>query len=56
MGTLDTILIGWLVSGDVRIGATIGGFEIVTKMVLYYLHERAWFKYGNLGREKERTT
>ena len=53
VGTVDTILLGWLVSGDASIGLTIGGLEMVTKMVLYYLHERAWFRYGRLGREKE---
>ena len=26
------------------IALSIGGIEIVTKMILYYLHERAWFK------------
>lgn len=52
VGTLDTILLGWLISGDVRVGATIGGFEVITKMVLYYLHERAWYKWGALGRAK----
>jgi len=50
VGTVDTILLGWLVSGDPTIGLTIGGLELVTKMVLYYLHERAWFRYGKLGR------
>jgi len=50
VGTIDTILIGWLVSGDVRVGATIGGFEVISKLLLYYLHERAWFKWGSLGR------
>ena len=53
VGTVDTILLGWLVSGDASIGLTIGGLEMVTKMGLYYLHERAWFRYGRLGREQE---
>ena len=44
VGTLDTVLLGWLVSGDPKIGMTIGTFELVTKMVLYYLHERIWYK------------
>ena len=51
VGTVDTILLGWLVSGDATVGLTIGGLEMVTKMILYYLHERAWFRYGRLGRE-----
>jgi uncharacterized membrane protein len=29
---------------------------MVTKMVLYYLHERAWFRYGRLGREENDDT
>lgn len=55
VGTVDTILLGWLVSGDATIGLTIGGLEMVTKMALYYLHERAWFRFGRLGREQELT-
>jgi len=45
VGTIDTMLLGWLVSGDPIVGLTIGSFEVVTKMVLYFLHERAWYKY-----------
>tara|TARA_R110000782_G_scaffold266996_1_gene361947 strand:- start:411 stop:641 length:231 start_codon:yes stop_codon:yes gene_type:complete len=45
IGTIDTMLLGWFVSGDPIIGLTIGTFEVVTKMVLYFLHERAWYRY-----------
>ena len=45
VGTIDTMILGWLVSGDPMIGITIGSFEVVTKMVLYFLHERAWYRY-----------
>ena len=45
VGTLDTFLLGWLISGDIKVGAAIGGFEIITKMVLYYFHERLWYKF-----------
>ena len=51
VGTVDTILLGWLITGDPLTGAKIGGLELITKMVLYYFHERAWFRYGKLGRE-----
>lgn len=44
VGTLDTIIISWIVSGDFRIGAAIGGAEVITKMLLYYLHERVWYR------------
>lgn len=45
VGTTDTILLGWLLTGDPVIGASLGGLEIITKTVLYYIHERAWYKF-----------
>ena len=44
IGTLDTLLLSWLISGDLSVGLQIGGLELVTKMLLYYFHERLWFK------------
>ena len=41
MATLDTFIISYLVTGSGAWGA-IAGFEIVTKVVIYYLHERTW--------------
>lgn len=52
IGTVDTILIGWLVSGDPMVGLTIGSFEVFTKMVLYFIHERVWYKV-NLGVKRD---
>ena len=42
IGTLDTILISWLVTGKLDLAFSIGGIELVTKMVLYFFHERIW--------------
>lgn len=44
VGTLDTILISWLVIGDVTLAFSIGSLELFTKMLLYFAHERAWNK------------
>ena len=48
IGTLDTMFLAWIITGDPLTGLKISLFELITKMVLYYLHERAWFrvKYG----------
>lgn len=46
VGTIDTMIIGWLVSGNPLVGLSIGGTEVITKMVLYFLHERMWLKLG----------
>lgn len=51
IGTLDTIIISYFITGDLVMAASIGSIEVVTKMILYYFHERAWNKIP-LGRVK----
>lgn len=51
IGTLDTFLISWLISGNPMTGFKIGAAEVITKMLLYYLHERAWYRI-NYGLDK----
>jgi len=48
IGTLDTMLLGWWITGCLHWGLAIGGTEVVTKMVLYFIHERIWFKWIKL--------
>ncbi|MFN5366753.1 MAG: DUF2061 domain-containing protein [Bacteroidota bacterium] len=42
IGTLDTILLSYIFTGSIKIAAAIGGTEVISKVGLYYLHERAW--------------
>jgi adenylylsulfate kinase len=42
--TITTIALIFLFIGELQIAAVIGGFEIVLKMVLYFIHERLWVK------------
>lgn len=44
LGTIDTIVLSWFILGDSSMAFKIGGFELITKMLLYYFHERLWFK------------
>ena len=48
VGTLDTMFLGWIITGDPTVGLKIGALELITKFVLYYFHERIWLKikYG----------
>jgi uncharacterized membrane protein len=52
VGTLDTMLLSWLVTGNPLTGLKIGLSELLTKMILYYLHERVWYRidFGLKGR------
>jgi uncharacterized membrane protein len=44
VGTLDTMFLAWIISGNPMIGLKVGFAEVITKMLLYYLHERTWYK------------
>lgn len=44
IGTVDTIILAWFISGNAETGLSIGGLELITKMILYYMHERTWYK------------
>jgi uncharacterized membrane protein len=42
VGTVDTIAISWLLTGEIETALAIGSVELVTKMILYFGHERLW--------------
>ena len=52
IGTLDTMIISWVVTGSWQWGLAIGGVEVFTKMILYFLHERIWYKFSKFGLKK----
>ena len=41
-GTVDTMLISYLITSSFVMAASIGSIELITKMLLYYGHERVW--------------
>lgn len=48
IGTLDTLILSWIIIGEVKTAAAIASVEFVSKMILYFFHERAWnnIKWG----------
>ena len=51
-GSLDTMIISFLITGRLKWAVTISGVELFTKIFLYYVHERVWNKIP-LGRIQE---
>jgi uncharacterized membrane protein len=43
-GSIDTFLISWLITGQPLIASGIAFTELITKVFLYWLHERIWNK------------
>ena len=56
IGTIDTIFFGWILTGNPFTGLKIGGAEIISKMILYFLHEKLWYKidFGLDKRNREK--
>ena len=50
-GTIDTVVFSWLITGNPLIGLKIGLFETVSKILLYFGHEKLWYKI-NYGLDK----
>jgi uncharacterized membrane protein len=50
VGSLDTFVLSMIVTGNGKYAVSIASAEAVTKIALYYLHERAWrrVKWGRL--------
>jgi uncharacterized membrane protein len=49
-GTIDTFLISFLITKQPLVAGAIASTEVVTKIFLYYFHERVWnrVKWGRL--------
>ena len=48
LGSIDTFLLSWFFTNNVKTAGAIASTEIITKVLLYYFHERVWtsIKWG----------
>lgn len=42
LASLDTMVLGFVFTGNLATAVSIAGFEVITKLVLYFFHERTW--------------
>jgi len=42
VGTIDTFIISFFVTGKASLAGSIAAVEVVTKIMIYYSHERVW--------------
>lgn len=45
MATILTTVAFWLFTGNVELSAGFGAVDFITKLALYYAHERAWVNF-----------
>ncbi|MDO5972311.1 DUF2061 domain-containing protein [Flavivirga aquimarina] len=53
VGTLDTLIVSYFIVGEIEMASLIASVDFLTKMVLYFFHERFWntIKWGK-GKNK----
>ena len=54
-GSVDTFILSFIFTGSAKVSAAISGTELMTKLLLYYGHERIWarIKFGLRGLSAE---
>ena len=53
IASLTSFFLAWGVTGDVKAGLSIGAADVIIKFILYYFHERAWYK-SDFGVNKDK--
>ena len=49
ISTFAGFLIMWCITGSIKIGAAFGVAEMIFKPVIYYFHERIWYRWIKFG-------
>lgn len=44
-----TFVVAWLFTKQLSVGVTIVLFDVFVKLVIYYLHERVWYRFIRYG-------
>ncbi|WP_288955101.1 DUF2061 domain-containing protein [uncultured Polaribacter sp.] len=44
IGTLDTLVVSYILTGKIVLAASIASVDFLTKLLLYFFHERIWNK------------
>jgi len=57
-GSMDTMIISFLITGRIKWALSISGVELFTKVFLYYVHERVWNRIpiGRIQEPKDKPT
>jgi uncharacterized membrane protein len=53
MGSLTTVGISYVLTKNIEISSLLGFSEIMIKPVIYFFHERLWYKWIKFGIKKD---
>ena len=52
IATLTTIFLVWLFTNEIELALKFGIAEVIIKLLVYYFHERVWYKWIKFGLKK----
>jgi uncharacterized membrane protein len=44
IGTLDTLVVSYILTDEIALATSIASVDFLTKLILYFFHERIWNK------------
>jgi uncharacterized membrane protein len=53
IGTSQTMIISYILTGNIVIASSVGVIELCIKPIVYFLHERVWYKWIKFGLSKD---
>jgi uncharacterized membrane protein len=52
LGTLTTVIVAYSLGASIELSSLLGVGELLLKPVIYFFHERVWYKYIKIGNKK----
>jgi len=52
LGTLTTVTVAYSLGASIQLSSLLGVGELLVKPVIYFLHERIWYKHIRIGNKK----
>jgi uncharacterized membrane protein len=52
LGTLTTVIVAYSLGASIEISSMLGIGELVLKPIIYFFHERVWYKYIRIENKK----
>jgi len=53
LGTLTTVIGAYIIGGSLKVASLLGLGELILKPIIYFLHERIWYRYLKFGLENK---
>lgn len=53
IGTSQTMIISYVLTGNIIVASSVGIIELCVKPLIYFLHERIWYKWIKFGLTKD---